>query len=123
MTASHFEAHVRHEQGVAVIDVRGDVDAFAEETLNAAYAEAVGGDSTAVLLNFDSVGYINSAGIGLIVVLLAETLKSSRRLLACGLSDHYREIFEITRLADLMGIFPDETSAITNASAAAAADR
>ena len=115
MPTSRFEASVRHGGGVAVIDVHGDVDAFADETINAAYAEAMSGGSTTILLNFDRVGYINSTGIGLIVGLLAQALKSHHRLLACGLSDHYREIFQITRLADFMNIFPDEATAIANA--------
>lgn len=115
MSTSRFDARVRIDEGVAVIDVSGDVDAFAEEAINAAYAEAIGGDSTTILLNFDRVGYINSTGIGLIVGLLAQALKSHHRLLACGLSDHYREIFQITRLADYMNIFPDEATAIANA--------
>ena len=123
MTASRFEARVRHERGVTVIDVYGDVDAFADATINAAYAEASSGDATTILLNFDGVGYITSTGIGLIVGLLAQALKSRRRLLACGLSDHYQEIFQITRLTDFMSIFPDEASAIASAAGSAAVDR
>lgn len=119
MPTSRFEASVRHEKGVVAIDVRGDVDAFAEDAINAAYAEAIGAGFTTVLLNFDGVGYINSTGIGLIVGLLAQALKSHHRLLACGLSDHYREIFQITRLADYMNIFPDEPSAVADALASA----
>ena len=38
---------------------------------------------------------------------------SKRRLVACGLSDHYVEIFEITRLSDLMSVFPDQESAMS----------
>jgi hypothetical protein len=47
------------------------------------------------------------------VSLLARARKEHRRLLACGLSDHYVEIFQITRLADFLSIFPDEASALT----------
>jgi len=43
-------------------------------------------------------------------------------MLACGLSDHYREIFQITRLADFMSIFPDEESAMAGAPAPAGGD-
>ena len=32
---------------------------------------------------------------------------------ACGLSEHYRQIFAITRLSDFMAIFADEDSAVT----------
>ncbi len=119
MTAKPFEATVRHQQGVAVIDLSGEVNAFADEALNAAYDEAISGDSATILLNFDSVEYINSTGIALIVGLLAQARKSHRRVLACGLSDHYREVFQITRLADFMSIFPDEVSAFANAPALA----
>jgi hypothetical protein len=41
---------------------------------------------------------------------------SKRRLLAYGLSDHYVEIFEITRLSDFLSVFPDEESALSEAS-------
>ena len=34
---------------------------------------------------------------------------------ACGLTPHYREIFEITRLADFLAIDPDEESAVRGA--------
>ncbi len=33
---------------------------------------------------------------------------------ACGLSDHYREIFEITRLADFMPIADSEDVAVAS---------
>ncbi len=122
MAANHFEASVRHQQGVAVIDLSGEVNGFADEALNAAYAEAVSPDPASVLLNFHGVSYINSTGIALIVSLLAQARKSHRPLLVCGLSDHYREIFQITRLADFMSIYPDEASAIAGTPASAAAD-
>ena len=56
--------------------------------------------------------YINSTGIALIVGLLARARKSNRRLVVIGLSDHYVEIFHITRLVDFMSIYPDETSVL-----------
>jgi anti-anti-sigma factor len=102
---------VRHNADVAIIDLHGDINAFAEDALNAAYAEAETQDPGAILLNFTDVEYINSTGIALIVGLLGRARESGRRLLACGLSEHYQEIFNITRLADYMSVFPDEVSA------------
>jgi anti-anti-sigma factor len=67
------------------------------------------------MLNFTRVRYINSTGIALIVSLLARTRKANRQLAVYGLSDHYQEIFHITRLADFLSIFPDETSALSAA--------
>lgn len=113
MSDTRFEAHVRHEgqTSLAVIDMRGDINVLAEEALNSAYAEAVQSDPARILLNFADVVYINSTGIALIVGLLARARKEHRRVTACSLSDHYREVFEITRLADFMSIFNDEAAA------------
>jgi anti-anti-sigma factor len=113
MSAKYLEAQVRHQPGAAVVDLHGEIDAFAEDSLNAAYAEAESLGEDVILLNFTDVAYINSTGIALIVGLLARARKAHRRLLACGLSDHYVEIFHITRLIDFMSVFPDETSALT----------
>lgn len=116
MAARTFEAHVRHQQPrVVIIELHGEINGFAEDMLNAAYAEAEREDPNVILLNFSDVEYINSTGIALIVGLLARARKVHQQLLACGLSQHYVEIFHITRLADFMSVFPDESSALTSA--------
>jgi len=114
MPAKSLEAQVRHQPAVSIVDLHGEINAFAEERLNAAYAEAESNSPELILLNFSDVDYINSTGIALIVSLLARARKSKRRLLACGLSDHYVEIFQITRLVDFMNVFPDEKSALAS---------
>jgi anti-anti-sigma factor len=119
MPTNNFEATVRREQGAAVIELRGEINAFAETALNAAYAEAESQSPEVILLNFRQVDYINSTGIALIVGLLAQARKAHRRLLACGLSDHYTEIFQITRLVDFMSVYPDEASALAGGPAPA----
>ena len=113
MAVRHLEAEVRQERGRAILDLRGEINGFAQEALDAAYSEAESNDPETILLNFEGVDYINSTGIALIVGLLAKARVSKRRLVAYGLSDHYVEIFNITRLSDFMGVFPDEKSAMS----------
>jgi len=108
MTASELQASVREHDGVPVIDLTGDVNAHAEDALNDAYARATAGGAGAVVLNFAGADYINSTGIAVIVGLLAQARTSGIEVKAVGLSDHYREIFEITRLADFMTIADKE---------------
>lgn len=115
MVAAAFSANVRPaptKPGIAVIDLRGEIDGSADQALDNAYSEAERQNTEAILLNFTGVDYINSTGIALIVRLLAQARKSRRRLLTCGLSDHYVEIFKITRLSDFMSVYPDEASAL-----------
>ncbi len=112
MAASQLEASVRHEKDASVIDLKGEINSFAEATLNTAYEEATQNDAKVVVLNFKDVGYMNSTGIALIVGLLAQARKSHRELRVFGLTDHYLQIFEITRLVDFMSIHQDEKSAL-----------
>lgn len=114
MPVKMLEASVRHQPSVSVVELHGEINALAEPILNAAYAEAEERGLEIILLNFSAVNYINSTGIALIVSLLARARKQHRRLLACGLSQHYVEIFQVTRLVDFLNIFPDESSALTH---------
>ena len=115
MATVPFEAKVRHRGEVAIIDMTGDIDALADVAMSAAYSLAASRSPTSVLLNFQGVDYINSTGIALIVGLLGQARSAERRLLVCGLSDHYLEVFQITCLADFMSIFPDEEAAVADA--------
>jgi anti-anti-sigma factor len=110
-----LEVAVRTRDGVAVIELLGDVNATAEAALQRGYAEATESGARAVALNFAGAEYINSTGIALIVGLLATARSHGVEVRAYGLSDHYREIFEITRLADFMMIADSEDGAVSGA--------
>ena len=113
MDTNTFSANLRQEDQMIMIDLVGSINAQADRDFNQAYREADRMDSETIALNFSGVDYINSTGIALIVGLLAEARKSHKRLVVYGLSEHYVEIFQITRLADFMDIFEDETSAMS----------
>ena len=109
-----LETQVRTQNGMAVVELHGEINGSADVALNTAYEQAELGNPDAVVLNFQDVDYINSTGIALIVGLLAQARKSHLRLVVCGLSEHYQEIFRITRLSDFMQIFADEPSALAS---------
>jgi anti-sigma B factor antagonist len=101
--------------GVAVIDIKGEVTAACESTLMSAYEEASAGKVKLLVLNFDGLDYMNSGGIGMLVTLLVRANRQHQRLAAYGLSDHYKQIFELTRLDEAISIHDDESSALTAA--------
>jgi anti-anti-sigma factor len=103
---------VRRLPRVSIIDLRGQLNAQADEPLQRAYAEANEPAPEAVLLNFSAVDYINSIGIALIVRLVGHERRAGRRLLACNLSDHYIQVLRVTRLTDFISLFNDENSAL-----------
>ena len=113
MVDQTFQVKVRHQGDKAILDLSGEINAFADPALMAAYAEADSKAPDTFVLNFEDVDYINSTGIALIVELLAQVRKAKKELVVFGLSDHYVEIFEITRLADFMTIYESEARAMS----------
>jgi len=104
---------VRHPtEGVSIIDVRGDVTPASEDGLGDAFAQASEAAAAGVVINFTGLDYMNSGGIGLLVTLLVRAQRSKQQLAAFGLSDHYRQIFELTRLDDAIAIHDTEADAI-----------
>ncbi len=114
MTIRQLETRVHHQSGVAIIDLSGEINSFAEEALDSAYAEACTANPGVILLDFAKVDYINSTGIALIVTLMAKARSAGWQVIASGLNEHYREIFQITRLSDFMSIYPDQKTALVN---------
>jgi anti-sigma B factor antagonist len=128
--ASMCEATTKVLPGAAVIGLSGEVDGSAAAVLTDAYQRAVASAAAkspdgldgpgTVVLDFSAVDYINSTGIALIVSVLARARAERRKVVACGLSAHYREIFDITRLSDFIELFPDLDGAVSQLTGPAA---
>ena len=104
MDDRQFGAEVTEIPDEVRLRLSGDLNGRADETLAKAYAEVAALGPRRVSLDFGHVGYINSTGIALVVRLLADARRDGRLVRALGLSEHYREIFRITRLSDFMEI-------------------
>jgi anti-sigma B factor antagonist len=96
----------------AVLDIQGEVTGFAEDVLMDAYTQASNQGARVIALNFTNLDYMNSSGIGLLVTLLVRVQRQKQQLRAFGLSEHYQQIFELTRLNEAIGIYLAETDAI-----------
>jgi len=105
----------RISDSVAILDIKGEVTAACEPVLMAAYEAAGGGQTSRLILNFAGLEYMNSGGIGMLVTLLVRANRQRQQLSAYGLSQHYREIFELTRLDEAIAIYDSEESALDGA--------
>ena len=116
MNKANIVVNVRKPgNGTSIIDISGDVNAFAEGALMDAYNQACNGNTRAIILNFSGLEYMNSSGIGLLVTLLIRVNRQKQKLLAYGLSEHYQQIFELTRLNEAIGLYPSEAEAVAAA--------
>jgi len=108
---NEIQVNLRLEDKLAVLDLRGDVTALAEKRITSAYERAVTQKLKAVILNFSSVGYINSAGMAIIISLLTKAQNGETKLCAFGLSSHFQKIFELVGLLKYIPHFESENEA------------
>ena len=98
-----------------MVDIKGDVTSGSEDVLMSAYDAA--GDARAIVLNFSDLAYMNSGASACWSPCWCAPTGSRQRLMAFGLSDHYRQIFELTRLDEAVGIHDSEQAALGAAGA------
>lgn len=116
MPTANLNMNVREAgEGVSVIDINGEITSFSEAQISEAHEEASKSDPRAVVLNFTGLEYMNSGGIGLLVTTLIRAQRSGHKLYAYGLTDHYRQIFTLTRLDEAIEIYESEGAAVAAA--------
>ena len=114
-TTTRIEVRSTDEPSASVIRIYGDITSASEAALMDAYGSAAGAGARTIVLDFGGLEYMNSGGIGLLVTLLVRAQRQGHRLLAVGLSDHYREILSLTRLDEAIGIHDTEAAALAAA--------
>ena len=102
---------------VAFLRITGDVTSASEADLTGGFGAALDDGAKAIVLDFAGMEYMNSGGIGLLVTLLVRAQRAGAKLMAIGLSDHYRQILSLTRLDEAIEILPDEAAAVAAAGA------
>ena len=96
----------------AILRLGGDITSASDADLTAGFGRAIDDGARAVILDFARMEYMNSGGIGLLVTLLVRAQRAGARLMAVGLSDHYRQILSLTRLDEAIEVHEDETMAL-----------
>jgi anti-sigma B factor antagonist len=112
--ATTFEVRTTSDS-TRIIDITGDITAQSEDVLMDAYTRASDPGVSSIMLNFSTLDYMNSGGIGLLVTVLVRAQRQHQNVLAYGLSEHYRQIFELTRLDEAVGLHDTEAEALSAA--------
>ncbi len=96
----------------AFLRLGGDITSASEADLTAGFSRAIDDGARAVILDFARMDYMNSGGIGLLVTLLVRAQRAGARLMAIGLSEHYRQILSLTRLDEAIEVHDDAAAAL-----------
>ena len=117
LSATVRTANAEGKTSMSIIDIQGDVSTQTENVLVDAFTRASSSSTRVIAMNFAQLDYMNSSGIGLLVTMLIRAQRQQQRLVAFGLSEHYRQIFELTRLNEAIALYANEAEAIAAESA------
>ena len=99
--------------GVLIIAIKGQIRISTQSEFREFFNRLVEeNSSSSVILNMAGIGYINSAGIGMIVDSFRKFRENGGRLVLCSLMTDIAKLFEVTKLDRFIDIYPSEEDAI-----------
>lgn len=112
MDEIRLETQIRSREGLAVIDVVGEIDLYTAPQFKRALTDSIEDGHHHIVINMKDVSYMDSSGFG---TLLGVTKRvrpdgGSVNLIACN--DAIHRMLRITRLNTVFGIYDDEESAL-----------
>lgn len=95
---------VSQQDDVTVVRIDGQLVVGNRQELKQAVLDAVDGGARKVLVDFSGAGYIDSAGLGVLVSLAKRVRDLGGELKLADLNDDLRTLFELTKLDTLFAI-------------------
>ena len=110
-----LETHRKEREGVTVLDMKGRITVGPEATaLREAVAAAVADGVRQLVLNLEQVDFIDSTGLGAVVMSSTTIRKAGGTVKLLNLNRRNIELLVMTKLATVFEIFSDETDAVNS---------
>ena len=105
---------VRQVDEAVIVALQGDIDLHRTDEVQQALATACDNQPTRIVVNMRNVRYIDSSGIGALVEAFRHARTFGVKLLLCCANDRVCSVLEITKLNNVLTMYPTETEALTH---------
>ena len=100
------------QDGIKVFHLRGRLDSNTSQKLEDELFRAISDGSNKIIVDFENVDYISSAGLQVILEAYHRILREDGQFIFCSMQKHIREIFKATGIDDLVLILDNMNQAI-----------
>ena len=107
-----LELKVGQVKGVAVIVCRGRIVFGSETTELSKTIRLLLPENPRIVLNLEAVQTIDSGGLGTLIGLVASARRGDGDIKLCSVSPKVRDVLQLTKLIEVLAIFPDEATAV-----------
>jgi len=102
-------------QTCVVVTLSGRFDAASANVLKDTFKGIIGGTITRVVVDMEGVSFVDSAGLSALITGLKLIRDIGGRLTICSLQPQAKAVFELTKLDQIVGMYPTRQSAIAAA--------
>ena len=107
-----FEVTKKVEGDVAVLYLKGFLDAHTAPELESAFQEMIDGEHYNILVNFQDLDYISSAGLGVFMGFIEKIRTNDGDIRMSNMTSKVFKIFDLLGFPKLYKIFDDEGKAL-----------
>ena len=111
---SDVSFEIRPQDGVDVIDITGQLDAFTTPDIKAEFKKLTDSRHYKLVLNLEQVDYVNSTGIGAIVAVAQQVRRRKGDLKLFGMKSDIRKVFDLVGASKILDIFETEQEALNS---------
>jgi anti-anti-sigma factor len=104
-------AAARQEDDLMVIDILGNINSASEKELMSIFNLSGAEQKSGIILRFHENTAINGAGIAVLIQILAESKKQGKKVIVAGISENFKQIFEMVGISHLAPLFGTEEEA------------
>ncbi len=106
------QVSTKMDKETLIIRIQGNVGTQSEKSLKDAYAEAIRKSADRVILHFDASTSVNGAGMAILTQLVVESEKDGVEIVMAGLSENFKQVFDIVGLSRMVRIYSSVEEAL-----------
>ena len=106
-----MEIKCRIIDSIIILDISGDLNLYFASLLRDTVDKQILEGNTRVIINLARVGYIDSSGIGVLIICTESLQKSGGALALVNASEEVKKVFALTGLENYFSFFKNETEA------------
>ena len=107
-----FSISAKRLGDVTVLNLNGFLDAHTSVELEKQFEEIINKENYKIVVNFEKLSYISSAGLGVFMAFIETARNNSGDIKLCAMSDKIYNIFDMLGFPILFEIYKEENSAI-----------